>query len=591
MELPLTLQQKIVDFLISLPTIQDTNSQQAFIQSVGFDSQLLDKINFAASSDQFFKLLIPILLGYGKLKDGRHALEAVLEAAKGYVGQDRQKECDEILQALRDLKNGSQPPDSEASPQTNRIPFTNREDEIRTILSPLAAAYYAVHAPAGYGKTELLKQLDIRFHEYNWDCVYVSIGEQMTAIDLANTIAQELGIEDLFHQNIELPPELRIAGALKRQWSEPEKSEEGLVLLIDVENLSAFSVANEIVEKFIPAIQKSLNVLEIFSKKLKSFRMILAGRYISKNIKDGTLILKNFPLSTFDYSVVQSSVRESYLKQEDEQCIAQISAHLMYFTGGHPDCIVQILQRYGNSGLTPDDFVIHFEQVIQRIVTQTIRNISASIPQEVHKYYDTIKQLSVFRYLDTIILKHVMKTLTLPETIRNEHDFANKLTATYLITRSGRLIHNSITRRLLVMQLRKESQSPFPTQCQQARAIYAKRMQDVRVNEPERWIVEYLFQSLQQYADEITTAETRQHIRNIFFEQDVPEAVRLFIEERNIPSDALREEMDVLIQKMDNDWEFRFTVNYYLREQQYDEQPYRQLKDTIACTFHQKITQ
>lgn len=100
MELPATLQKNIIDILKSLPVLDDTKSRQAFIYSAGLDSQLKDLIDFDKPVAQFAPLLVSTLIKYGELHDGRHALESVLETAKGYVGQDRQLHCDKVLQEL-----------------------------------------------------------------------------------------------------------------------------------------------------------------------------------------------------------------------------------------------------------------------------------------------------------------------------------------------------------------------------------------------------------------------------------------------------------------------------------------------------------
>ena len=101
MTLPVALHRKIVDFFTSLPMIDDRNGRRAFIHSVALDAQLQGQIEFPGSSRQFFELLVPQLVRYGQLKDGRHALETVLESAKNYVGQDRREDCERLLQELR----------------------------------------------------------------------------------------------------------------------------------------------------------------------------------------------------------------------------------------------------------------------------------------------------------------------------------------------------------------------------------------------------------------------------------------------------------------------------------------------------------
>jgi len=107
-----TLQQEILDFLTSLPSIHGTSSQQAFINRAGLDSQLHNHIDFSGSVAQFFDLLVPQLVRYDELADGRHALEAVLESAKGYVGPNRQKVCDGLIERARKELRGRDPASS-----------------------------------------------------------------------------------------------------------------------------------------------------------------------------------------------------------------------------------------------------------------------------------------------------------------------------------------------------------------------------------------------------------------------------------------------------------------------------------------------
>lgn len=98
---PLALHQKLIDFLLSLPNIYDKGTQQALINSACLDNQLKSQINFSGSPEQFFKLLLPTLHNYGRLEDGRYAFQALLEATKQYVGQDKRDYCDKLCQELK----------------------------------------------------------------------------------------------------------------------------------------------------------------------------------------------------------------------------------------------------------------------------------------------------------------------------------------------------------------------------------------------------------------------------------------------------------------------------------------------------------
>ena len=95
------LRKHLSDFLQTTIDLSDSTSQRTFIDQVGFEVRLRQQIHFGGVQSQFISLLISTLMNYGTLDDGRDALEAVLETAKGYVNKNHIKRCDELIQELR----------------------------------------------------------------------------------------------------------------------------------------------------------------------------------------------------------------------------------------------------------------------------------------------------------------------------------------------------------------------------------------------------------------------------------------------------------------------------------------------------------
>lgn len=100
------LHNQIVELLASLPNIHDKSERRALIYSAGLDKKLEDQLEFEGATAQFCQLLVRTLTRYGRLRDGGYALEAILEAAKARVGQDRQVECEALIQAVRAIPKG-----------------------------------------------------------------------------------------------------------------------------------------------------------------------------------------------------------------------------------------------------------------------------------------------------------------------------------------------------------------------------------------------------------------------------------------------------------------------------------------------------
>lgn len=129
MDLPFELNKEIVDFLTSLPNINDSNGQQTLIHRAALDEQLQRQIKFPGSAVQFFDLLVPVLVRYGQLEDGRDALEAVLESAKDFVGLDRKKDCDVLIQELHKWcdEQTQEPPSPKGPKDDSSTPDSSQE--------------------------------------------------------------------------------------------------------------------------------------------------------------------------------------------------------------------------------------------------------------------------------------------------------------------------------------------------------------------------------------------------------------------------------------------------------------------------------
>ena len=97
MRLTLGLQQRIIEFLSSVPRMDDENMRRAVIAGAGLDPPVQQMIVFHEPSISFFSALVSISVKYGRLEDGRYALEAILCASKAYIGRDRQELCDRLI--------------------------------------------------------------------------------------------------------------------------------------------------------------------------------------------------------------------------------------------------------------------------------------------------------------------------------------------------------------------------------------------------------------------------------------------------------------------------------------------------------------
>lgn len=107
MRLPHELNQKIVNFLLSIPNIDTIEQQKALICGAGLDIQLQSQIKYLVPPVHFAQELITICMNYGELEDGRLPLEAILVVTKNFIGRNKRGYCSLLLQDIFTLRNPS----------------------------------------------------------------------------------------------------------------------------------------------------------------------------------------------------------------------------------------------------------------------------------------------------------------------------------------------------------------------------------------------------------------------------------------------------------------------------------------------------
>ena len=106
----MNLTNDIAQFFAALPNISDLNTRKSLIYQAGLGRELEGRILFDGAAIPFCQALTRTLADYGKLADGRDALDAVLQAAKAGVGRDKQAECEQLRQRWRDAHTAPVPP-------------------------------------------------------------------------------------------------------------------------------------------------------------------------------------------------------------------------------------------------------------------------------------------------------------------------------------------------------------------------------------------------------------------------------------------------------------------------------------------------
>lgn len=466
-------------------------------------------------------------------------------------------------------------------PEQTHIDFTNREDERKLILSSSAPAYYLLDGPAGYGKSALLRQLEKEFSDLNWRCAYLVLNSALDVDDLAEAVAEKFSILGRLSNRTDESAGFRLGSALRRNWN---NSHTGIVLLFDLDKgFSHSNLLKKLLKEFIPDIQESLKDFQPFNIGDNRFRVVIAGRYLFSFYNQLSVqILPLVPslqyLTPFKDEVIQNTTRH-HLKNYPFQRTNEIAAHILYLTGGHPGGMAKVLQLFEESGTPPETIMeMPSDKIWNEIVGPVVSSIEAEFPTTfgVHK----LMRNNVLRYMDYAALRKLVNLLEISEVQEandfDEIDFSDTLTGAALLNWNNYLLHDDITRRLICINLRKSKEDEFVELCRRAQKICEERLLDDTTPNPDMWVIEYLFQYLQQHASHISKLEDRRELHNKLLSQELPQVLKWLVNGRRP-----REQQGYLQRSIDQDWEFKFITNYYLRDTEYNDRPIQELKREV----------
>jgi Trypsin-like peptidase domain len=459
---------------------------------------------------------------------------------------------------------------SEAYTPGPEIKFVNREEALSLATGSFAPHYLLFDAPAGYGKTELLWEIEQRYLLKGWICFYIETAQTLaTARDLVQTLARSASLFRQLPELANLHSAGRIiAGMLKYRVGLAHA--QGIVLLIDSIERLPDEERNSFFDHFLRRFIETFTV-RTSDEQSKRLRIVLAGRYLTPNWKktDWTFPLEVKSLEPFNYDTVLTAIQNS--RWRDKGDLKSWAAHLMHVTGGHPRCIAETLRLKESRQSVEDHFASHHE-AYRDIILPIINEVRSSIPEHLQDIFD---RLSVFRRYNVRLLRSMIDT----EVIRYDKGVVKleqELTSTYLVNRRNKFIQDEIVRRLLAIRLRWTDPDLFLWLCERARNIYKSVLDDIH-SEPEDIMIEAIYQELQlAYYQSNQDAEAREDLRQTFLGENgvVQQYIRVLAAKPNLDHDDIKLNLKEMLTGKSNDWEFHFAVNFFLRSDHYTDEPF-----------------
>jgi hypothetical protein len=242
--------------------------------------------------------------------------------------------------------------------------------------------------------------------------------------------------------------------------------------------------------------------------------------------------------------------------------------------------MARIIENTDLTQSTEDYFETH-ESEHREIVLSFAYKIRESIPEALR---DTFDVLSVFRRYNYRLLNRIIDA-GLVSHRGGANGLEKALTATYLVRRESGFIQDEIVRRLLTRRLRWDEPKRFRDLCDDARKIYRQDLKHV-TSRPEFIALEGLYQELRcgYYSCE-QTSSARRSLHNDFLAVDgiLSQYLELLEAKTNAPDTIA--DFKSLFENQDTDWEFRFVVNFFLRDEEYTNQPYDKMVAQIDEFF------
>lgn len=302
---------------------------------------------------------------------------------------------------------GEVPDTGEAAPDAEEQPvhFVNRRYELELLDKPAGPKYVLLDAPAGYGKTFLLREVARRYRNRpDSQCILLDFEENPVyredPSELVRAMLRQIAPE-LATQTRNLPD---LINALAGNLALPQKRI-GILLFDSVELLQADPrgyIRSWLWNDLTRSLEARLEARNI------GLRAVFAGRYITGEWKGARrYLLHTCLLSPFDERVVLHAIQElakekggDYLAPDRALAIAR---EVVDITGGHPKCIMQVLQEIAeyNFAINLDSASSDYffaesqrERILREYVEPAIEQILRGIDITTREALSTI---SVFR--------------------------------------------------------------------------------------------------------------------------------------------------------------------------------------------------
>ncbi len=242
----------------------------------------------------------------------------------------------------------------------SKVKFVNRVYELDQICKPGGPKFILVDAPAGYGKSFLLREVKRDYEERGkWGVIMVDLkghpnmSSQQVGVaraGIVNEIAQQVENPKRVTPDMNGPSvEFALTNLLQPWCSESNLK---LLLLFDGIEVLADDTADWL-RGMLDGLNTAMKTVNL------DMRVVLAGRYVKDWRKRTSFRLRLLPLTPFDAEVIRPLICDALERGKlkaalrNQDFISNLITYTHWLSGGHPKAICDIANELGNLGAIP----------------------------------------------------------------------------------------------------------------------------------------------------------------------------------------------------------------------------------------------
>jgi hypothetical protein len=453
-------------------------------------------------------------------------------------------------------------------PPSGDLQFVNQIEALNAVLNQPQANNFVIDAPAGYGKTRLLRELAIRLAQASWYIRTVSFSDShikpMSQNDAVSFIAQHFNVKHVGSAEDTGRRVAQILRQLNANKNISKDSQMGSVLILDaIEQISTGTHLRSYDElkSFLHGLREGSSVFQNYT-----LRIILAGRYIGQYISiSGDSIVIN--LKPFDINVIRQAISTFFESQQSEMSFercGELAQHILYITGGHPEMVKKLLMDE-SIGIVQHQTIDlrkwrtdYLDDIRQKIVEPVIENIRGDLPG---KLWAAIEVLCVYRRIYRYIIKQLLAQEISGYTTHFE--LIDDLKKARLIKHTGSSFEDGILRPAMVRWLQFSAPERFTRYCRIAHDILIAQLQNPAEGMTRAYVLKELLYIavIEQYQIALTSDEElrRAHVQAIG--ATMAQHIRALLS-NGLDRDGLEDLFDDLLNSLRADAELAFLFDY-----------------------------